>query len=65
MNINGTWSEQEGYLTHILRDYALDFLRRAAQQDKPFALLFSPNAPHFAYAPGIGQPQGRWTWNFS
>jgi hypothetical protein len=58
MNINGTWSEQEGYLTHILRDYALDFLRRAAQQDKPFVLLFSPNAPHFAYAPGIGQPQG-------
>ena len=58
MNINGTWNEQEGYLTHILRDYALDFLRRAAQQDKPFVLLFSPNAPHFAYAPGIGQPQG-------
>jgi N-acetylglucosamine-6-sulfatase len=60
MNINGTWSEQHGYLTHILRDYAIEFLRRAAQQDQPFVLLFSPNAPHFAYPPAGGQagPEG-------
>jgi arylsulfatase A-like enzyme len=58
MNINGTWSVQEGYLTHILRDYAIEFLRRAAQQDKPFVLLFSPNVPHFSYPPSGGTPQG-------
>ena len=58
MNINGVWSEQQGYLTHILRDYALDFLRRAAAQDSPFVLLFSPNAPHFGYPPVSRQPEG-------
>ncbi len=58
MNINGTWSIQQGYLTHILRDYATEFLRRAAQQEKPFVLLFSPNAPHFGYPPAGGTPQG-------
>jgi N-acetylglucosamine-6-sulfatase len=58
MNINGTWSEQQGYLTHILRDYAIEFLRRAAEQDKPFVLLFSPNAPHFAYPPAGTGPAG-------
>ena len=47
LNVNGTWRVQQGYITYILRDYALEFLRRAAQQEKPFVLLFSPNAPHF------------------
>jgi N-acetylglucosamine-6-sulfatase len=58
MNINGTWSIQQGYLTHILRDYAIEFLRRAARQDKPFLLLLSPNAPHFGYPPAGGPPRG-------
>jgi N-acetylglucosamine-6-sulfatase len=58
MNIDGVWSEQHGYLTYILRDYALDFLRRAAAQDRPFVLLFSPNAPHFGYPPVSRQPEG-------
>ena len=55
MNVNGTWGVRQGYLSHIMRDYAIEFLRSAAQQDKPFVLLFSPNAPHFGY-PESGQP---------
>ena len=58
VNVNGTWSVHQGYLTHILRDHALEFLKRAAQQEKPFVLLFSPNAPHFSYAPSAGAPRG-------
>ena len=58
INLNGSWSNHRGYLTHIQRDHALEFLRRAAQQDKPFVLLFSPNAPHFEYARPAGTPQG-------
>ena len=58
LNVNGTWAVHHGYLTHVLRDHAMEFLRRAAQQEKPFVLLFSPNAPHFAYAPSGGTPQG-------
>lgn len=60
LNVHGTWSVHPGYLTHVLRDYALEFLRRAAQQEKPFVLLFSPNAPHFETPPtGKPPPQGR------
>ena len=58
LNVNGTWTAHQGYLTHILRDYAMEFLRRAAQQKKPFVLLFSPNAPHFSYALSGGAPRG-------
>jgi N-acetylglucosamine-6-sulfatase len=58
VNVNGTWSVHRGYLTHIQRDHALEFLRRAAQQDKPFVLLFSPNAPHFEYERPAGTPRG-------
>ena len=47
LNVQGTWSVQPGYLTHVLRDYALDFLRRAVRQENPFVLLFSPNVPHY------------------
>jgi N-acetylglucosamine-6-sulfatase len=43
----------------VLRDYALDFLRRAAKQEKPFVLLFSPSAPHFSNAPPGKPSQGR------
>jgi N-acetylglucosamine-6-sulfatase len=57
LNVQGTWSVHPGYLTHVLRDYALEFLRRAAQQEKPFVLLFSPNAPHFASPPSGKPPQ--------
>lgn len=56
LNVNGSWSEQRGYMTYILRDYALRFLEKAAQQNKPFALIFAPNAPHSPFEPA---PRGR------
>jgi arylsulfatase A-like enzyme len=43
-----------GYITHILRDYALEFLHRAAAQEKPFLLIFAPNAPHAPALPAPG-----------
>ncbi len=59
LNVNGTWSVHPAYLTHVLRDYALDFLRRAAKHEKPFVLLFSPSAPHFTNSLSGKPPQGR------
>jgi N-acetylglucosamine-6-sulfatase len=35
-----------GYITHLLRDYALQFLEQAAGEKKPFFLVFAPTAPH-------------------
>jgi len=58
LNVNGTWTVHQGYLTHILRDHAMEFLRRVARQEKPFVLLFSPNAPHFGYPPSGAAPRG-------
>jgi len=54
LNINGDWREHQGYMTYILRDYALEFLRKAAQQDEPFALVFAPSAPHAPADPAPG-----------
>jgi N-acetylglucosamine-6-sulfatase len=46
LNVNGNWIEHTGYMTHILQNYALDFLYRARQRQAPFMLIFAPNAPH-------------------
>jgi arylsulfatase A-like enzyme len=54
LNTNGTWSIHPGYITHILRDSALAFIRRAEQQEKPFLLIFAPNAPHDPSNPAPG-----------
>lgn len=35
-----------GYITYLLRDYALQFLQQAAEDKKPFFLVFAPTAPH-------------------
>lgn len=54
LSINGSWKNHEGYITAILRDYALDFLDEVARQDTPFALIFAPPAPHFPAQPAPG-----------
>lgn len=54
LNVNDSWSEQPGYMTYILRDYALRFLNEATQKDRPFALIFAPNAPHSPFDPAPG-----------
>jgi len=47
LNVNGTWSRHEGqYVTDALGNYAIDFVQKASKQNKPFVLLFAPNAPH-------------------
>jgi N-acetylglucosamine-6-sulfatase len=35
-----------GYITHLLRDYAVQFIEQAAGDKKPFFLIFAPTAPH-------------------
>lgn len=54
LNINGVWRDHSGYKTYVLRDYALEFLRQASRQTKPFMLLFAPNAPHAPSDPAPG-----------
>lgn len=51
LNVNGTWSKHTGYITYLFKDQAIQFLDEAADQRKPFLLLFAPNAPHAPYTP--------------
>lgn len=53
LNVHGEWQDQAGYITYILRDYALNFLDSALQGEQPFLLIFSPNAPHEPAFPAI------------
>lgn len=46
-------STHSGYMTDILADFAVDFLDKAATQDKPFFMLFAPNAPHYPASPSV------------
>lgn len=45
MNVFGKEQQVAGYLTYIMRDYALQFLEQAPD-NKPFFLLYAPHAPH-------------------
>jgi arylsulfatase A-like enzyme len=54
LNIQGDWREQQGYITYLFQGYALEFLDQALAQDKPFFLLFTPNAPHEPALPAPG-----------
>jgi N-acetylglucosamine-6-sulfatase len=54
LNVNGVWIQHQGYKTHILRDYALNFLNLAKQRPAPFLLIFTPNAPHEPADPAPG-----------
>lgn len=53
MNIAGQEQTVPGYLTYIIRDYALDFLNNVPS-DQPFFLLFTPHAPHGPATPAPG-----------
>jgi N-acetylglucosamine-6-sulfatase len=47
LNINGEWlRHQDQYITYALGDYAIEFIEQAAKKNKPFVLVFAPNAPH-------------------
>jgi arylsulfatase A-like enzyme len=58
LNINGTWVDEEKYITHTFRDHALGFLTLASQQERPFLLILSFNAPHAPSTPYLDD-QGR------
>lgn len=55
LNVNGKWVRhgEDEYVTYLLGDYAVQFLDEAARQDKPFLLLFTPNAPHKPTTPAV------------
>jgi len=53
MNVFGTEQSVPGYLTYVMRDYAVDFLDRVPE-DKPFFLLYAPHAPHRPATPAPG-----------
>jgi N-acetylglucosamine-6-sulfatase len=57
LNVNGAWTPHSGYMTPILRDYALGFLAAARQSARPFVLVFAPNAPHEPADPAPGDEQ--------
>ena len=41
LNVNGVWTNHQGYLTYLLRDYVIDFLKQAqARDNQPFFLFF-------------------------
>lgn len=49
----GEWPEQrryEGYVTDVITDHALEFLR-SRPQDKPFFLMYHHKAPHDVFVP--------------
>jgi len=54
LNVNGEWRFHRGYITHILRDFALQFLHSAAEQNRPFLLILSTTAPHGYPEPAPG-----------
>jgi N-acetylglucosamine-6-sulfatase len=54
LNVQGEWVDHSGYMTYILGDYAEEFLDQALQQEAPFVLLFTPNAPHEPSDPAPG-----------
>jgi arylsulfatase A-like enzyme len=45
MNVLGAERPVPGYLSYVLRDYAVEFLEKAPTE-KPFFLLLAPRSPH-------------------
>ena len=54
MLVNNVRTIPQGYSTTILRDYALQFLDDAATRPEPFALIYTPYAPHIPSEPAPG-----------
>jgi len=52
LNVNGVWTNHQGYLTYLLRDYVIEFLKKAqTRSDQPFFLFFNPRTPHTPLEP--------------
>jgi len=50
-NINGTQTTVKGYSTNLETGFALDWLEKAAESDKPFCLILQFKAPHRNWEP--------------
>ncbi len=52
LNVNGVWTDHQGYLTYLLRDYAIAFFKKAQTRgNQPFFLFFNPRTPHTPLEP--------------
>ena len=51
INVNGKRVKQDGYITHVLTRYALDFLKQQESSDEPFFLYLSHKAVHGDFIP--------------
>jgi N-acetylglucosamine-6-sulfatase len=51
INVNGKRVPQDGYITTLLTDYAIDFLEQQTERDKPFFLYLSHKAVHSNFTP--------------
>ena len=51
INAQGTYQEQ-GYVTDIITDKSLDWLKQNKESDKPFMLMIQHKAPHREWEPG-------------
>ncbi len=51
LNVNGETVEREGYMTDLLTDYALDWLRQREGNEAPFFLYLSHKAVHADFQP--------------
>jgi arylsulfatase A-like enzyme len=53
LNVNGEWADHQGYISDLLGEYAVDFIRQAAPRQQPFMLLLAANAPHQPADPAV------------
>jgi arylsulfatase A-like enzyme len=51
LNVDGKRFKSQGYITDLLTDYALDWLKEGRAQDKPFFLYLSHKAVHAMFQP--------------
>lgn len=52
LNVNGEWFRfEDQYISYILGNYAVEFIRSASHKNKPFVLMYTPNAPHEPVTP--------------
>lgn len=51
INVNGKRVKQDGYITPLLTDYAMDFLEQQEGSDQPFMLYLSHKAVHGPFTP--------------
>lgn len=52
LNVNGEWIRHQGeYVTYSLGNYVIEFIQQASKKNRPFILLYTPNAPHAPVSP--------------